>query len=217
MGRAGQADIIATWLAANDSRDKLIKGAGALFKLVGAETGIATYVKAGNSMSECRCLMRLGTWLGNVKKISEALEKRVVQPRDVIYVLRVLFDGIFSLLDNVVFMTQFFQKHSPELKRLSIMSRASLFWGYVLAVVLDVYDLTYDRTIRDRTARYLVLTRNACDMFSSVGNVSSIDLGATTNSALGLLSACIASRELYGAARSKCTASRASAVGDVSK
>lgn len=217
MAPVGQAGIIAAWLAANDSRDKLIKGAGCFFKALGAQTANANYLSVGSTMSECRCLMRLCSWLNNVKKLSDALEKRVVQPRDVIYVLRVLFDGIFSLLDNVVFIGSFFQKNNTNLSQLSIMSRASLFWGYVAAVLLDIYDLAYDKAIPNRKARYLVLTRNACDMVSCLGNVCSVDLGTTNTATLGLISACIASRELYGDARAKSMASRKLAVGDVSK
>lgn len=196
---------LTTYLAANDSRDKMIKGAGCFFKMAGALNGNPNFIKTGGAMSDARCVMRLLSWLGNVQKLSDAMEKRIVQPRDVIYVLRVLFDGIFSLLDNVVFTGRFFNKQSPELARLSYVSRASLFYGYVAAVLLDIIDLVRNPNMPNRGDRALVLTRNTCDMVSAIGNVSSIDIGAANAAGLGLLSAIIATREQINAAYLKTT------------
>lgn len=198
--------VVATltaYMAATDSRDKMIKGAGCFFKMLGALNGNPNYLKTGAAMSDARCIMRMLSWLGNVQKISDAMEKRIVQPRDVIYVLRVLFDGIFSLLDNIVFTGRFFNKQSPELARMALISRASLFWGYVAAVLLDLTDLIRDPKMPNRGDRVLVLTRNACDMMSAIGNVSSIDIGAANVAGLGLISSIIVTREQINAAYSK--------------
>ncbi|CCW62467.1 unnamed protein product [Phytomonas sp. EM1] len=189
------AEIVAKWLASNDSRDKLIKGAGCFFKLLGIASGQKKYLEVSAAMSDCRCLMRLLSWVNNTKKISDALEKNAVGLREVIFILRVLFDGIFSILDNVVYLGHFFDNSNPNLIRLRVLSRAFLFWGYVAAVILDVHDLVKDKTIQSYTLRHFVLTRNACDMLSSVGNVFNVDIGLTSASFLGLLSAIIASNE----------------------
>ncbi|KAG5492999.1 hypothetical protein JKF63_01580 [Porcisia hertigi] len=192
-----------TYMAATDSRDKMIKAAGCFFKMMGAIDGTPNFIKAGAVMSDARCLMRLFSWLGNVQKISDAMEKRIVQPRDVLFLLRVLFDGIFSLLDNVVFAGRFFNNASPCLAQMSNISRASLFWGYVAAVMLDIHDLARDPHIPKRGDRCLVLTRNACDMVSAIGNVCSVNIGAANVAALGLISAIIATREQLISAASK--------------
>lgn len=194
---------LTTYMAATDSRDKMIKGAGCFFKMMGAINGNPAFLKTGAAMSDARCVMRMLSWLGNVQKLSDAMEKRIVQPRDVIFVLRVLFDGIFSLLDNVVFAGRFFEAKSARLAQLSYVSRASLFYGYVAAVMLDIYDLVRDPKMPKRGDRCLVLTRNTCDMVSAIGNVCSIDIGAVNASALGLISAIIATREQLIAAAAK--------------
>lgn len=213
---APKADVIANYLAATDSRDKLIKGAGCFFKVLAATTGEANYLSVANSMSDCRSLMRMLSWLNNVQVLSEATEKNVVQFRDVIHALRVLCDGVFSLLDNVVYLGRFFQPKNPQLAQLSFVSRAALFYGYVFACTLDVYDLTYDKNLPDRHGRFLVLTRNVCDLVSCVGNVSKVDIGAANSAMLGLISSIIASRELYRKA-CKTISYRSSEVGSVSK
>lgn len=191
---------LTTYLAATDSRDKMIKGAGCFFKMMGALNGNPNFIKTSGAMSDARSVMRMLSWLGSVQKLSDAMEKRIVQPRDVLFVLRVLFDGIFSLLDNIVFAGRFFNKQSPELARMSYLSRASLFYGYVAAVLLDITDLIRDPNMPNRGARALVLTRNTCDMVSAIGNVSSIDIGAANAAGLGLISAIIATREQITAA-----------------
>ncbi|KPI84342.1 glycosomal membrane like protein [Leptomonas seymouri] len=196
---------LTTYMAATDSRDKMIKGVGCLFKMLGVLNANPDLVKTGAAMSDARCIMRMLSWLGNVQKISDAMEKRIVQPRDVIFVLRVLFDGIFSLLDNIVFAGRFFSNQSAELLRMSVLSRASLFWGYVAAVTLDIMDLIKDPKMPNRSDRILVLTRNTCDMVSAIGNVSNIDIGAANVAGLGLISAIIATREQINAAYLKTT------------
>lgn len=196
---------LTTYLGATDSRDKMIKGAGCFFKVLGAVNGNPNYIKTAGAMSDARSIMRMLSWLGSVQKLSDAMEKRIVQPRDVIFVLRVLFDGLFSLLDNIVFAGRFFSKQSPELARMSYISRASLFYGYVAAVLLDITDLLRDPKMPNRGARVLVLTRNTCDMVSAIGNVSSIDIGAANAAGLGLISAIIATREQINAAYIKTT------------
>ncbi|KAG5478143.1 hypothetical protein CUR178_04855 [Leishmania enriettii] len=195
---------LTTYMAATDSRDKMIKGAGCFFKMMGALNGNVNFVKVGAAMSDARCLLRILSWLGNVLKISDAMEKRIVQPRDILFVLRVLFDGIFSLLDNIVFAGRFFDHKSLRLAQMSHVSRASLFYGYVMAVALDIYDLLRDPNMPKRGDRCLVLTRNACDMVSAIGNVCTLDIGAANVAGLGLISAIIATREQLIAAAVKC-------------
>ncbi|GET88857.1 glycosomal membrane like protein [Leishmania tarentolae] len=192
-----------TYMAATDSRDKMIKGAGCFCKMMGALYGNSDFIKAGSAMSDARCLMRMLSWLTNVQKISDAMEKRIVQPRDVLFVLRVLFDGIFSLLDNIVFAGRFFNPNSPHLTQMSYISRASLFYGYVVAVVLDLYDLVRCPNMPKRGDRCLVLMRNTCDLVSAIGNVCPADIGASNVAGLGLISAVIATREQLLAAAAK--------------
>ncbi|KAK7195778.1 glycosomal membrane like protein [Novymonas esmeraldas] len=201
---------LTTYMAATDSRDKMLKGAGCFFKMVGAINGNQNFLKTGTAMSDARSAMRMLAWLGSIQKISDAMERRIVQPRDVLLVLRSLFDCIFSLFDNIVFAGRFFDPTSLNLAHLSRISRASLFYAYVVAVVTDVYDLVRDPNMPRRGDRCLVLTRNACDMVSSIGNVSSIDIGAANVAALGLISSIIVTREQLTAAAAK---SGGSAVG----
>ncbi|EPY37091.1 glycosomal membrane like protein [Strigomonas culicis] len=165
------------------------------------------YIKIATAMSDCRCLMRMCTWLSNIQKISDALESKTVKVRDIIFIFRFLMDGIFSLLDNVTYIGTIFSKN-PQFKKIGLISRACLFYGYVGAVALNVYDLANDTNIPNRNAAYLVLTRNTCDLVSCVGNVSNVDLGAFTPSFLGLISAIIASRELFMAAQKKTLAKK---------
>ncbi|CBZ27340.1 glycosomal membrane like protein [Leishmania mexicana MHOM/GT/2001/U1103] len=194
---------LSTYMAVTDSRDKMIKGAGCFFKMLAALYGNPNFMKTGAAMSDARCWIRMLSWLSNVQKISDAMEKRIVQPRDVLFVLRVLFDGIFSLLDNIVFAGRFFNPNSPSLSQMSYVSRASLFYGYAVAVVLDMYDLMRDPKMPKRGDRCLVLTRNACDMVSAIGNVCPVDIGAANVAGLGLISAIIATREQLLAAATK--------------
>lgn len=201
------AQVLTNYLAATDSRDKLIKGAGCFFKVVASTSGETKYIKIATAMSDCRCLMRMCSWLTNIQKISDALESKTVKPRDIIFILRFLMDGLFSLLDNVAYVGNIFSKN-PQFKQVGLVSRVCLFYGYVAAVTLNVYDLAKDANIPNRTDAYLVLTRNTCDMVSCIGNVSNVDLGAFTPSFLGLISAIIASRELFISAQKKTAAKK---------
>lgn len=204
-----QVNILTAYLAATDSRDKLLKGLGAFFKLLGVTCTNDSYMKFGAATSDARSLMRLLTWTNNTKKLSEAMGRTVVSPRDIIYILRVLFDGVFSLLDNIVYLGQYLSNNHVCLSKLSYYSRASLFYGYVAAVILDIYDLIRDKVMVHRSDRYLVLVRNVCDMISCVGNASQrLNPGVAINSALGLISSMIASRELYQSATKTVTARR---------
>lgn len=197
-------ETTSAFLQSNDARDKFTKGVGCLFKLLGAINANPNFMKFSASMSDARCIMRMASWIGNVKKISDAFEKRTIAARDVIYILRVLCDGLFSLLDNVSYSWKFFDKANPAIAQISWNARASLFYGYVFAVMLDVYDLATDANIPNVVDKYLLLTRNACDMVSCGGNVSSaLDCGVKINSALGLTSAIIACRELAIVAHKK--------------
>ncbi|CCW66097.1 unnamed protein product [Phytomonas sp. Hart1] len=201
MGSTRLVKVIDVWLASNDSRDKLMKGAGCFFKLLGLISSQEKYLKVSAAMSDCRCLMRLLSWINNTKKVSDALGKNEVGFREVLFLLRVIFDGIFCLLDNVVYMGHFFNKVDPNLIRFRVISRASLFWGYVAAVILDLHDLIKDKAIQNSTQRHLGLFRNACDMISTLGGVCCLDIGPFSAAFLGLLSATISTNEQIQAAK----------------
>ncbi|CAD2219974.1 glycosomal membrane like protein [Angomonas deanei] len=199
------AEVITNLLASSDARDKLIKGCGGFFKVLAATSGDANCVKIAAATSDCRCLMRVGSWLGNVQKLSEAFESSNVSTRAIIYILRVLFDGLFSLLDNVVYFGKYLSDRKGQIAEISYISRACLFYGYVCAVTMNLYDLKYDADLSGskKTNHLLLLTRNTCDMLSCVGNVFPRDLGALANGVLTVLSSAIATREQYMSAKTR--------------
>lgn len=195
--------VISTYLASTDSRDKLVKGFGALFKITGAFTGNPHHGKLAAACSDARSIMRLGVWVNNIKKLDDASMAPELGVRGVLFILRVLFDAIFSSLDNIAYVGNFFHPKNRGLAKVSSLGRASLFWGYVFAVIIDAIDLSNTKGTKNQINKALTLTRNACDMISTVGNVFSVDIGATNGACLALLSSVIATREQLMAAHAK--------------
>lgn len=194
--------VLSTYLGSTDSRDKLVKGLGGIFKILGALTGNPAHGKMAASCSDARSFMRLLVCLGNVKKLEDAV-KGDLGPRGVLWILRVLFDGIFSSLDNIAFIGNYFHPKDPALLRISATGRASLFWGYVFAVMVDAIDLSRLTNKKARINKALVMTRNTFDMLSTIGNVFPVDIGATNGAILAVASAAIATREQLTAAYEK--------------
>lgn len=61
MNISTQVNILTAYLAATDSRDKLLKGLGSFFKLLGVIYTNDSYMKFGAATSDARSLMRLLT------------------------------------------------------------------------------------------------------------------------------------------------------------
>eukprot|EP00796_Vickermania_ingenoplastis_P004340 gene4340-3154_t len=187
--------VLTAYLGSTDSRDKLVKGVGSIFKITMAMTGNPHHGKMAASCSDARSIMRLAVWVNNIQKLEAALSAQEITPRGALFIIRVLLDGIFSSLDNIAFIGNFFHPKNPGLKRVSNIGRGALFWGYVFAVIVDVMDLSKTEGCKNKVNKALTLTRNACDMISTVGNVFPVDIGATNGAMLAVISSVIATRE----------------------
>lgn len=188
--------VLTSYFASTDSRDKLVKACGNLFKITAIMLKNPNHASLASACSDARSMMRLLCWLNNLKKMDEAVEVPQLKIRGFIYIIRILLDAIFAFLDNIAYCGKFFT--SPQNKALTYVSslgRQSLFFGYVLAVIVDAIDLRNTTGRVNQVNKALMLTRNAFDMLSSVGNVFRCDLGSTANAWLGFISAVIATRE----------------------
>lgn len=192
--------VLAKYLASTDSRDKLVKGIGNFFKITAALSGNPNHSKMSAACSDARSVMRLCVWFNNIKKIDAAANAPNLGIRSVLFIIRVILDGLFSSLDNIAYVGQHFYPRHPTLSKASSAGRGCLFWGYFFAVLVDAIDFTRTIGAKKRVNKALTLTRNAFDMLSTVGNVFPVDIGSTNAALLGFLSAVIATREQLTAA-----------------
>lgn len=94
--------------------------------MVGALNANPNLIKTGAAMLDAFYVMLMLPWLESVLKIRDAKKKRTVQPRVVLYVMRVLFNGILSQLKSAVSTALFFKADS-ELAYMPCVSLLSPF------------------------------------------------------------------------------------------
>lgn len=187
--------VLSRYLSLTDSRDKLVKGVGNLFKITAHLTGNPHHAKMAAACSDARSIMRFCVWINNIKKIEDAVNAADWGSRTILFIARVVLDGIFSFCDNIAYFGKYFCPKDPILRQIGSTGRGSLFFGYVFAVIIDFIDLLRTVGRKQQVNKALTLTRNAFDMISTVGNVFPVDIGSNNASILGFLSAVIATRE----------------------
>ncbi|ORC84613.1 putative glycosomal membrane protein [Trypanosoma theileri] len=192
-------------LSTTDGQDKLLKGSGALMKLLFCFCGIKSLLDFADSASEGRSLLRLLSWLSNLQIVYNTLQKDPSGIRDVIYLARIIGDGIFKICDNVAFLGIKFQGYTDVSQDFARASRAGLFWGFFAAVMLSLYDLRYDRYTVNNKRRYITLVQNLCDLLTAASTIrfAGFEMNLFWQSLLTLVSVLLSCADCFRAATIK--------------
>lgn len=195
-------------LATTEGRDKLLKGLGAGMRIVAERSGQKHHKAMAGSVSEARSLLRLASVTGNVVKIRDLVAAGDVSPVDVAMIFRIIGDGFYSVHDNVAYIGKYL-KWDPKLVQSAIdRSFIGMFWGFFLAVAIDIVTLlSINPSDKAKLrARLLLLTRNVCDMLAALNGVKyikSFSLSGSTVGALGVVSAAVSTYENWNKATEK--------------
>ncbi|RNF19700.1 glycosomal membrane protein [Trypanosoma conorhini] len=182
--------VTAISLESVDMPDKALKGAGALAKLFCCLLRDKNFIGFADATSEARSLVRVLSWLSNLQTLSRLLNKEQSGMRDVIVLLRVLGEGIFKLADNVAFLGRKLQGDAPLFREAAHTSRLGLFWGYLAAVVLSLFDLRHDFPPGGRRKQLLSVFQGVCDLLTAASGatVAGFELSCFWSSMLTLIS-----------------------------
>ena len=194
---------VVTLLSKTEGRDKLLKAAAGLAKVLATFTNASQHTKLATSLSEARSIMRLGGWVVNIQKLA-TLPSRTLAER--LFIIRVAFDMFYCVHDNLQYLTKYGVISPMQLQVLIHRSFIGLFWGFFTAVLIDIHALlTQSLTATEWRKRVLMLTRNFCDMLAGLNNVgyakSLFTLSPRTMGMLGFVSAAISCRDNYIAAK----------------
>ncbi|KAH9597019.1 hypothetical protein LSM04_000143 [Trypanosoma melophagium] len=196
---------VTTSLSTSDGQDKFLKGSSALVKLLFCFYGIKSLLDFADSISDGRSLLRLLSWLSNLQIMYNTLQKDPSGIRDVIYLARIIGDGIFKICDNVAFLGSKFQGNRELYQEFALASRAALFWGFFAAVLLSIYDLRYDRYTGNSKRRYITLVQNLCDLLTAASTLrlAGFELSLFWNALLNLVSVFLSCTDCFRAAAIK--------------
>jgi hypothetical protein len=188
-------------LATTDGRDKLMKGFSSLAKLVAAQTGSKEQALLSASLSESRSVLRLAGWLNNGVKIRNELFGSKVNTWNYAMVARLLGDAVYCINDNIAYYLKYMGADKAAVAEAVRRSFVGMFWGFLLAVIIDVRALLLLDPVAEKAAwraRVLVLTRDLCDLLnalSSVKYIASFELSPAASGALGVISASVSTFE----------------------
>jgi hypothetical protein len=176
-------DKIVKLLATTDGRDKLYKFSANMAKIIAFSSADKTTQKKWNglakSIGEGRSLMRMGKWVGNVSKLQGFGAKLgSLSQRNLVEVLRVIGDFGYVLGDNLAYLSKY-NILPLDAKQCGKNSKVFQFWGYLCALILDLWSLMLLPTKnldaatskKERTALVLSATKNLADTLSALNNV----------------------------------------------
>ena len=193
-----------TMLGKTEGRDKLLKAGGGAMAVVATFTGATQHKKMSASFSETRTLMRFWSWLKNIQILATCPKTSTY---DCIYVLRVLFDFIYCMHDNLKYLTKYGIISPAPLATIVHRSFIGLFWGFVFAVLMDLHVLmTRKLDAKERKQRFRMLARNTCDVLAGLHHVKYLkgyNLSPRTLGLLGFTSGFISSQDIYNNSRPK--------------
>lgn len=181
---AAPQDVLIALLAKTDGRDKLLKAAAGVARMLFHFTNAKQHETLFKSISDGRSLMRLVLWTSNVDRMVMA-----GSPKDCdtwLTFLRTLFDALFCVCDNVVYFGKPGVLALKDVNGWVLRGTRFMFFGFILAVVLDLLalskaagvapsDATPDevatfqkKASAEITKRRLMLVRNTCDLIASM-------------------------------------------------
>lgn len=188
-------------LGQTDGRDKIYKAIAGIVKVLGAYAATKEQTKIygslGKSIGEGRSIMRLAKWVGNVNKIQSLLPKlSSFNAKVIVELLRVIGDFGYILGDNVQYLSKY-KVLSFNAAEVTKKSKLFQFWGYVCAVILDVFALQSARAKaasdlataeKETKAGVINITKNTCDLLVVMATVGYLQsLWKPTASTAGLL------------------------------
>jgi hypothetical protein len=197
-------------LSQTDGRDKIYKTIQGIVKILGyqnaADKELAKkYGGLAKSIGEGRSIMRMAKWVGNVNKLQGFVPKlNALNSKTIIEIIRVIGDFGYILGDNLAYLAKY-NVLALDAANIGKNSKIFQFWGYVCAVILDVFALlknekskesdpaTYNK---ERKTGLLNLTKNLSDLMATmaaVGYLSTVwSPTAGVTGALGATSGAIA-------------------------
>ena len=197
-------------LAQTDGRDKIYKTLQGVVKILAfqnaADKELAKkYGGLAKSIGEGRSIMRMVKWVGNANKLQGYVPKlQSLNAKTAVEILRVIGDFGYILGDNLAYLSKY-KVLSLDSANVGKNSKIFQFWGYLCAVILDVWALLKNEKTKEsdpatyqkeRSAGLLNLTKNTSDLLSTmsaVGYLSSVwSPSAGVTGALGATSGAIA-------------------------
>jgi len=195
-------------LGQTDGRDKIYKALAGLVKVLAAcssKDQAKLLGGLGKSIGEGRSIMRLIKWVGNIQKLNGLLPKLAApNTKNIVETIRVIGDFGYIFGDNVQYLSKY-KVLSFNAADVARKSKVFQFWGYIAAVLLDIFALqaarakaASDKATADKEIKAGVInvTKNLCDtlvVLATVGYLSSVyKPSAKTTGALTLASGAIA-------------------------
>ncbi|EAN85491.1 putative glycosomal membrane protein [Trypanosoma cruzi] len=170
--RGNAMEVAIICLESADMRDKVLKGVGALAKLGFCLMHDKSLLDFADATSEVRSLMRILAWLSNIQTIYSLLNKEQCGVRDLIFLVRVVGEGVFKAADNVAFLGRKVHENTPFFQRFSYASCLGLFWAHLAAVALALFDIRYDRLFSSRRKQFINLFLCTCDLLTAAAGAA---------------------------------------------
>lgn len=187
--------VMSIYMSSPDAIDKTVKGVGSAFKLTSVAYGVSSYGRVAARCSQLRSVMRMSKWyekLGSIDTLTG--EEGWFTLRNALLVFRIMFDALYIFLDNVTFLGMFLAKDNQTLTFLAQVARASLFWGFAFAMLMELHDI-FLVSKEKRKIRKIKISQNALELLSGLGNVCSLEFGALTVAAMVCVSSAISIRD----------------------
>ena len=169
-------------LSQTDGRDKIYKTLANVNKLLAFQYAAdkATskkFATVAKSIGEGRSLLRMAKWTGNINKLQGyAAKASTLGPKQFVEILRVLGDFGFVLGDNLAYLAKY-SVVPLNAKNVGKNSKIFQFWGYVCAVLLDMWSLINlgkkDEAAQAKERKPLILSliKNTCDLLATLAAV----------------------------------------------
>lgn len=177
-------DKIVKLLGQTDGRDKIYKTLNGVCKVLAFQAADdKSAVKKWNAMSksigEGRSLMRMGKWVGNYAKLQGfAAKLGNLSQYQLLEIIRVIGDFGYVVGDNLQYLAKY-GLVPLDAKKTAKNSKVFQFWGYVCALLLDLWSLAVLGAKKLEPAAYrkqrkqllLSIVKNAADVANGLNNV----------------------------------------------
>lgn len=171
-------------LGTTDGRDKIYKFVAGVTKILAYRATDKNLAKKYNtlakSIGEGRSLMRMAKWVGNYNKLQGfAAKAATLTSKQIVEIIRVIGDFGYILGDNLAYLSKY-GVLPLNAESCGKNSKVFQFWGYLCAVVLDIWGLLtlekkkFDdekQRVAERQALLLALTKDTADLFAVLAAV----------------------------------------------
>jgi hypothetical protein len=175
-----QLDNFSSLCNLTDGRDKIYKALGGAAKVLGSVPNphAKKFAALSKAIGDGRSLMRMGKWTSNISKIeAQASKAGSLTTKQMVEIARVLGDFGYVVGDNVTYLAKF-GLFGPNVlpKSVAAQSKVFQFYGFVCAIILDVYNLIKEQTaevVNTKKVRECIISliKNTCDFLACLAAV----------------------------------------------